>query len=241
MSLNTNGNDIQRTIAYSRREGEYIVFIDTGGTEVCRVKDESGDASLPYKLNLTDGGRINLKDASGAVLSYVQQLSASEQAAVRELINNPPSASSPLIHAECFPVKYSGGVWKSASALPSLYAYNYTIISGGFSLSLENSISDSASIGLKISADPYHAIVADKIYFITTTLIRINSAEGGQVGSSSTVHTSDGGNTVNRWVFKKYADSPFFYSKIGGITTTEQGWDAVGIIVEIYGEPLQLA
>jgi hypothetical protein len=37
---------------------------------------------------------------------------------------------------------------------------------------------------------------------------------------------------------KKYADSPFFYSKIGGVTETEQGWYAVGIIVEIYGEPL---
>lgn len=57
--------------------------------------------------------------------------------------------------------------------------------------------------------------------------------------SSKTVHTSVGGNVVNRWVFKKYADSPFFYSKIGGVTETEQGWYAVGIIVEIYGEPLQ--
>jgi hypothetical protein len=239
MALITNGQDIQNAIYGVLKQDGYLIFLGSGGQEIARVKDEAGGEGLPYKLNLTDSGRINLKDASGSILSYVQQLSTSEQTAVRELIANPPSASSPLIHSECFPVKYSGGVWKAASALPSLYTYNYNIVSGGFSLSIESSISDSANIGLKISADPYHTIVADKVYFITTTLTKINSAEGGQVGSSSTVHTSNGGNTVNRWVFKKYADSPFFYSKIGGITTTEQGWDAVGIIVEIYGEPLE--
>lgn len=236
MALVTNGNDIQNAVYGVLKQDGYLIFLGSGGQEIARVKDESGDG-LPYKLNLTDSGRINLKDSDGNVLSYVQQLSTSEQSAVRELINNPPQAS-PLIHAECFPVKYSSGVWKSASALPSLYTYNHKIVNGGFSLSIESSISDSENIGLKISADPYHAIVADKVYFITTTLIKINSADGGQVGSSSTVHTSVGGNVVNRWVFKKYADSPFFYSKIGGVTETEQGWYAVGIIVEIYGEPL---
>jgi hypothetical protein len=238
MAIITNGKDIQNAVYGVLKKDGYLIFLGSGGQEIARVKDEAGGEGLPYKLNLTDTGRINLKDANGNILSYVQQLSASEQTAVRELINNPPSAS-PLIHAECFPVKYSSGVWKSASALPSLYTYNHKIVSGGFDLSIESSISDSKNIGLKINADPYHTIVADKVYFITTTLTKINSAEGGQVGSSSTVHTSVGGNVVNRWVFKKYADSTFFYSKIGGVTETEQGWDAVGIIVEIYGETLE--
>ena len=241
MAIITNGKGIQNAVYGVLKKDGYLIFLGSGGQEVARVKDEAGGEGLPYKLNLTDTGRINLKDANGNILSYVQQLSASEQTAVRELINNPPSASSPLIHSECFPVKYSGGVWKTASAMPTLYTYHYKIVSGGFGLSIEDSISDSTHIGLKISADPYHAIVADKIYFITTTLIMINSADGGQTGSSSMIHTSASGNIVNRWVFKKYGDSPFFYSKIGGITATEQGWYAVGIIVEIYGEPLHAA
>lgn len=239
MALITNGQGIQNAVYGVLKKDGYLIFLGSGGQEIARVKDEAGGEGLPYKLNLTDTGRINLKDSKGNILSYVQQLSASEQTAVRELINNPPSASSPLIHSECFPVKYQGGIWKTASALSSLFAYSYKIVSGGFSLSIEDSISDPTHIGLKISADSYHTIATDKIYFITTTLIKINSAEGGQVGSSSMVHTSDGGNVVNRWVFNRYGYSPFFYSKIGGITATEQGWEAIGIIVEIYGEPLE--
>lgn len=239
----TNGQDIQNAVYGVLKKDGYLIFLGSGGQEIARIKDDNKDASLPYKLNLTDSGRINLKDADGNVLSYVQQLSATEQAAVRELIDNPPQPASPslLIHYECFPVKWVSSQWVGTSGNPSLYSYLYRILGGGFIISLEDSLSNSTNIGIKISADQTHSIVSNKVYFIKTTLVRGNSADGGQIGSSSMVHTSASPDTSNSWIFKKTSGSAFFYVKIGGVGETEQAWDAVGIMVEIYGEPLQSA
>lgn len=228
---------IQQPVFNIIKKDGYLVFLSSGGSEIARIKDESEDSSLPYKLNLTDSGRINLKDSGGNILSYVQQLSASEQSSVRELIDNPPT-SSLLIHYECFPVKWVSTQWKGTSGSPSLYSYAYRILSGGFTISLEDSLSNSTSIGIKISADQTHSINDNKVYFVKTTLVKGNSADGGQIASSSTVHTSDSSNTSNSWVFKKTSGGEFFYAKIGGVGETEQAWDAVGVMIEIYGEPL---
>lgn len=234
MSLNTNGNDIQRTIAYCRRDGEYIVFIDTGGTEVCRVKDESSDASLPYKLNLTDGGRINLKDASGAVLSYVQQLSASEQSAVREMINNPHSvdAGMCMIHSEIIPMKFSS-TWIAGSASEKKMFYD-----GHLAITAPSGQNNSSEIAFEIRAASGYTGLSDHDFRIKIYPIYIEyGGTGGATGGTSYGKTS-------------YSTAPYIFSvnftagrvasfKCSGITETQAAWYNVGFLFEIYGEPLQ--
>ena len=105
MALITNGQDIQNAVYGVLKKDGYLIFLGSGGQEIARVKDEAGGEGLPYKLNLTDTGRINLKDASGNILSYVQQFSASEQAILRR------GLAWAHLHSECFPVRFINGAW----------------------------------------------------------------------------------------------------------------------------------
>ena len=118
MALITNGQDIQNAVYGVLKKDGYLIFLGSGGQEIARVKDEACGEGLPYKLNLTDSGRINLKDAGGNVLSYVQQFSATEQAAVREMIANPPKAPGlALVHSEIAPFQWGETGWAAGWAV----------------------------------------------------------------------------------------------------------------------------
>ena len=140
MALITNGQDIQNAVYGVLKRDGYLIFLGSGGQEIARVKNDSEDASLPYKLNLTDTGRINLKDASGNVLSYVQQLSASEQTAVKRTIE-----SYDLLYISLNSFVYSNGSWTRGARDHSFDIYNTLL---NLSISLRGGSESTINLGI---------------------------------------------------------------------------------------------
>ena len=140
MALITNGQDIQNAVYGVLKKDGYLIFLSSGGREIARIKDDSEDASLPYKLNLTDSGRINLKDSAGNILSYVQQLSASEQTAVRRTIE-----SYDLLHISLSSFVYSTDSWTRGASDHSFDIYNTPL---HLSISLRGSSENTINLGL---------------------------------------------------------------------------------------------
>lgn len=140
MALITNGQDIQNAIYGVLKQDGYLIFLGSGGQEIARVKDEAVGEGLPYKLNLTDTGRINLKDSAGNILSYVQQLSASEQVAVRRTIE-----SYDLLHISLNSFVYANGSWKRGASDHSFDIYNTPL---NLSISFRGSSEGAINLGL---------------------------------------------------------------------------------------------
>jgi hypothetical protein len=234
MTLITNGKDIQNVVYGVLKKDGYLIFLGSGGQEIARVKDEAGGEGLPYKLNLTDSGRINLKDTSGNVLSYVQQLSASEQTAVRELINNPPSSGGlALIHSSIVPFAWDGSKWVAGDS-----AYAKTVYDGHFRISLAPNQADPNGLYLIAEAAPRYQIPVDKNFTIKIHALECASADGGAVGDNSRLKISSG---TMSYVFnitraQSYATLKCYCE---GVTATMRGWSAIGLLFEIYGEPLE--
>lgn len=234
MALITNGQDIQNAIYGVLKQDGYLIFLGSGGQEIARIKDDSEDASLPYKLNLTDTGRINLKDSAGNILSYVQQLSASEQSAVREMIDNPPSvdAGMQMIHSEIIPMKFSS-TWIAGSANEKKMFYD-----GHLSINAPSGQNNSSEIAFEIRAASGYTGLSDHDFRIKIYPIYIEyGGTGGATGGTSYGKTS-------------YPTAPFLFSvnftagrvasfKCSGITETQSAWYNIGFLFEIYGEPLQ--
>ena len=234
MALITNGKDIQNAVYGVLKRDGYLIFLDAGGREIARVKDEVGGEGLPYKLNLTDSGRINLKDASGNVLSYVQQLSASELTAVRELINNPPSSGGlALIHSSIAPFAWDGSKWIAGDS-----AYAKTVYDGHFRISLAPNQADPNGLYLIAEAAPRYQISADKNFTIKIHALECSSAGDGATGDNSRLKISAG---TMSYIFnitrvQSYATLKCYCE---GVTATMRGWSAIGFLFEIYGEPLE--
>ena len=140
MALITNGQDIQNAIYGVLKQDGYLIFLGSGGQEIARVKGEAGGDGLPYKLNLTDTGRINLKDANGNVLSYVQQLSASEQTAVKRTIE-----SYDLLYISLNSFVYANDSWTRGASDHSFDVYNAPL---NLSISLRGSSKGTINLGL---------------------------------------------------------------------------------------------
>lgn len=233
MALITNGQDIQNAIYGVLKQDGYLIFLGSGGQEIARIKDDSEDASLPYKLNLTDTGRINLKDASGNILSYVQQLSASEQSAVREMINNPPSvdAGMQMIHSEIIPMKFNS-TWIAGDASDKKMFYD-----GHLEITASSGQNDSSKIQFEIRAASGYTGLSDHNFRIKIYPLCIEyGGSGGATGGTSYIKTS-------------YPTAPYVFSvnftagrvatfACDGITETQAAWYNIGFLFEIYGEPL---
>lgn len=232
MALITNGQDIRNAVYGVLKQDGYLIFLGLGGQEIARIKDDSEDASLPYKLNLTDTGRINLKDADGNVLSYVQQLSASEQTAVREMIDNPPSvdAGMCMIHSEMIPVRFSS-TWLAGDSSQKVKYYD-----GHLKIEFRSGQNDSTKFEFTIKAETGYTGLSNKYFRIKVYPLYSVNGGGGSTGGTAYLKNS-------------YPVTPFVFSvnftpgytatfSCDGITETQAAWHNIGFLFEIYGEPL---
>ena len=227
-----NGKDISQAVFNVKKDGDYLVFLSAGGVEIARVRDEKGGQGLPYKLNLTDTGRINLKDADGNVLSYVQQLSASEQAAVREMIENPPSvdAGMCMIHSELIPVRFSS-TWLAGDSSEKVIYYD-----GHLKIEFRSGQNDSSKFEFTIKAESGYTGLSNNPFRIKVYPLYAVNGGGGSTGGTAYLKTSY---PVTPFVFSvKFTPGYTATFTCDGITETQAGWHNIGLLFEIYGEPL---
>ena len=222
MALITNGQDIQNAIYGVLKKDGYLIFLGSGGQEIARVKDEADAEGLPYKLNLTDSGRINLKDASGNVLSYVQQLSTSEQAVLRREL------SWTHLHSECFPVRHINGAWRS------YYTPQKTYLDGGFVASIRSELSSDSAIGIRISKGTHGTIPVDSTFRVKFSLV--DCSDGKCVGKASLARTCSAAKIYDS-VITKTEDSQNLDFILDGITESERGFTPLGILIDVFGNP----
>ena len=221
MALITNGQDIQNAIYGVLKQDGYLIFLGSGGQEIARVKDEAGGEGLPYKLNLTDSGRINLKDASGNVLSYVQQFSATEQAILRR------GLVWDHLHSECFPVIFINGSWST------YYTPKKTYLNGGFVASVRSELSSDSAIGIRISKGPYATIPVNASFRVQFSLV--DCSNGKCVGNASQARTCSAAKIYDSVITKTEASQTLDFV-LDGMTEAERGFVPLGILIDIFGE-----
>lgn len=221
MALITNGQDIQNAIYGVLKQDGYLIFLGSGGQEIARVKDENGGEGLPYKLNLTDSGRINLKDSAGNILSYVQQFSATEQAILRM------GLVWGHLHSECFPVRFINGRWDT------YYTPKKTYLNGGFVASLRSALSSDSAIGIRISKGIHATIPVNATFRVQFSLV--DCSDGKCVGNASQARTCAAAKIYDS-VITKTEDSQTLDFVLDGITESERGFIPLGILIDIFGE-----
>lgn len=219
MALITNGQDIQNAIYGVLKQDGYLIFLGSGGQEIARVKDEADAEGLPYKLNLTDTGRINLKDASGSILSYVQQFSATEQAILRR------GLVWGHLHSECFPVRFISDRWDA------YYTPKKTYLNGGFVASVRRELSSDSAIGIRIRKDA--TIPVNATFRVQFSLV--DCSDGKCVGNASQARTCSAAKIYDS-VITKTEDSQTLDFVLDGITESERGFIPLGLLIDVFGE-----
>lgn len=222
MALITNGQDIQNAIYGVLKQDGYLIFLGSGGQEIARVKGEAGGEGLPYKLNLTDSGRINLKDSDGNVLSYVQQLSTSEQAILRR------GLVWDHLHSECFPVRYINGRWGT------YYTPVKTYLNGGFVASVQRELSSDSAIVIRISKGTHATIPVDSTFRVRFSLV--DCSDGKCVGSASQARTCSAAKIYDSVITKTEASQTLDFV-LDGMTEAERGFVPLGILIDVFGNP----
>lgn len=222
MALITNGQNIQNAVYGVLKKDGYLIFLGSGGQEIARVKDDSEDASLPYKLNLTDSGRINLKDSAGNILSYVQQLSSSEQTQLRR------GLTWTRLHSECFPVIFNNGAWSA------YYNPKRTYLNGGFVASVQSAFSTESAIGIRISKGVYATIPVNSTFRVQFSIV--NCSAGKCVGDASQARTCSAAKIYDS-VITKTEESQTLDFVLDGLTESEQGFTPLGILIDVFGNP----
>lgn len=221
MAIITNGKDIQNAIYGVLKQDGYLIFLGSGGQEIARVKDGEGGEGLPYKLNLTDSGRINLKDSAGNILSYVQQLSASEQTILRR------GLVWDHLHSECFPVIYSNGAWVA------YYNPKRTYLNGGFVASVQTALSTESAIGIRIGKGSYATIPINTTFRVQFSLV--NCSDGKCVGNASQARTCSAAKIYDSVITKTEASQTLDFV-LDGMTEAERGFVPLGILIDVFGE-----
>lgn len=225
MALITNGKNIQNAVYGVLKRDGYLIFLGSGGQEIARVKDDGGEG-LPYKLNLTDTGRINLKDSTGNILSYVQSLSIAEQTAVRSMIDG----GFGLIHAELRAMTKGSGTWQPANS------YNQLYLDGHFKISTSPSSLNKLQFDVKAASG--FTIPENLPYVIKISLLECDSGGGGAVGGSNYLKYTTGTAQYIYSISKWNSSYSVFSLEVQNITTEQQAWSAVGFLFEIYGKAL---
>lgn len=221
MALITNGKDIQNAIYGVLKQDGYLIFLGSGGQEIARVKAGEGGEGLPYKLNLTDSGRINLKDSDGNVLSYVQQFSATEQAILRR------GLAWDHLHSECFPVRYINGRWGS------YYTPKKTYLDGGFVASVQRELSSDSAIVIRISKGTHGTIPVDSTFRVQFSLV--DCSDGKCVGNASQARTCSAAKIYDSVITKTEASQNLDFI-LDGMTEAERGLVPLGLLIDVFGE-----
>lgn len=217
--LNSNGFDIQRTISYAKKEGDFIVFLDSGGVEVCRIKDDSSDKSLPYSL-AADGLTLSLKDAGGDTLSTA-------------------SVTPPLHHVQMVGCKPEEGAWTQNSNLTR------TIVDGG--LYMTRSVVSGVADAIEFVISPMYSQKwqfpkgSDYFYAIKVTLLTANNNSSGDGVGDNTVHRAAPPTTVYQFSMYRHKTNTNYKTLIVRLNDIPEAYlNAFGVvfIIEVDGAPL---
>ena len=214
-------DNLINSIYSAEKIDNYIVFLAQDGHEVCRVKDDNKDDSLPYKMNLTDSGRINLKDKNNNVLSYVQQLSASEQTAVRRTIE-----SYDLLHISLNSFVYSNDSWKRGAIDHSFDVYNAPL---NLSISLRGGSESTINLGLVPNGGSFKD---GERYRITAHILPYSTAIGSSTPGAA---VSSVPSASYYFIVTKVAP----LSSINFNLTLPEGvssWGELGVLCEVNGK-----
>lgn len=247
MAIIKTNPETQSNIQYARKNASgYIEFLNNGGDVVCSIKDESAtplELGLPYSVFYSNG-KLQLKDSSSQTLSEValdipyslsidgQTLSLKNSSGTSLSDITIPSGGNDdfqLLHCELFPVQFSSSAWKE---MQNGSAYKIVFLDGHISTSFQGGTGTYFTLGFS-SKSGYK--FSDKNRVFRLSLLQIDSAIGG----SYYIKAASNSDRVNNFIcYQAGSGNPTIKTKII-LESSYQEKTAVGVLIEVYGEPLE--